>query len=112
MKPISEEAWTTRRLLEWITRHLERQQVHNPTLVARMLLVHVVGGIDIDLYTDPDRPATASERDRLRGLVSRAPPMNQSSIWSEGRFLRPLLQGRCLDADSPDRHGIADPDRA
>lgn len=72
VKPISEEAWTTRRLLEWITRHLERQQVHNPTLVARMLLVHVVGGTDIDLYTDPDRPATASERDRLRGLVSRA----------------------------------------
>ncbi len=72
MKPISDDAWTTRRLLEWITRHLERQQVHNPTLVARMLLVHVVGGTDIDLYTDPERPATASERDRLRGLVSRA----------------------------------------
>ncbi len=72
VKPIRDDAWTTRRLLEWITRHLERQDVYNPTLVARMLLVHVMGGTDIDLYTDPDRPATADERDRLRGLVSRA----------------------------------------
>ena len=72
VKPIRDDAWTTRRLLEWIERHLERQGVHNPTLVARMLLVHVVGGTDIDLYTDPDRPATEFERDQLRSLVSRA----------------------------------------
>lgn len=72
VKPIRDDAWTTRRLLEWISRHLERQEVHNPTLVARMLLVHVLGGTDIDLYTDPDRPATASEREQLRSLVSRA----------------------------------------
>ncbi|MBG84153.1 MAG: protein-(glutamine-N5) methyltransferase, release factor-specific [Phycisphaerae bacterium] len=72
VKPIRDDAWTTRRLLEWIERHLERQGVHNPTLVARMLLVHVVGGTDIDLYTDPERPATESERDQLRSLVSRA----------------------------------------
>lgn len=69
---IEPQAWTTRRLLAWIGKHLEQQGVHNPTLVGRMLLVHVLGGTDIDLYTDPDRPATPSELDQLRPLVSRA----------------------------------------
>ncbi|MEE2908150.1 MAG: peptide chain release factor N(5)-glutamine methyltransferase [Planctomycetota bacterium] len=69
---VKPEPWTTRRLLDWIGGHLEQQGVHNPTLVARMLLVYVLGGTDIDLFTDPDRPANPSELDQLRPLVSRA----------------------------------------
>ena len=69
---VQPEAWTTRRLLDWIGGHLEQKGVHNPTLVGRMLLAHVIGGTDIDLYTDPDRPATPEELDRLRPLVSKA----------------------------------------
>jgi len=66
------DAWTTRRLLDWIGVHLDQKGVHNPTLVGRMLLTHVIGGTDIDLYTDPDRPASADELDRLRPLVAKA----------------------------------------
>ena len=59
-------------MLAWITSHLEAQGIHNPQLVARMLLSSVLGGTDIELYTDPDRPASVEDRARLRELVARA----------------------------------------
>ena len=46
--------------------------MHNPQLVSRMLLSSVLGGTDIELYTDPDRPASPEDRASLRELVARA----------------------------------------
>ena len=70
--PPQSEIWTTRTLLAWITSHLEGQGIHNPQLVSRMLLSSVLGGTDIELYTDPDRPASPEDRAALRELVARA----------------------------------------
>ena len=69
---MQDDSWTTSRLLAWIESHLGNKDVHNPPLVARMLMTHVVGGTDIDLLIDPNRPASSEERDVLRDLVKRA----------------------------------------
>jgi release factor glutamine methyltransferase len=70
--PAAGDLWTTRRLLAWIGSHLGDHAVHNPDLMARMLMSHVLGGTDIELFTDLDRPASEQERATLRGLVVRA----------------------------------------
>ena len=64
--------WTTRDLLAWTTRHLGGRDVERPRLVAEILLSHVLDGSRLDLYIDPDRPATLDERSMFRGLVERA----------------------------------------
>ncbi len=66
------ETWTTRRLLEWIGRSLGQAGVESPRLCAELLVSHVLGCDRLRLYADSDRPASADERDRLRGLVARA----------------------------------------
>lgn len=66
------ETWTTRRLLEWIGRSLGQAGVDSPRLCAELLVAHVLGCERLRLYADSDRPASAEERDRLRGLVARA----------------------------------------
>lgn len=70
--PPAQDTWTTRRLLEWMQTHFETQGVHAPDVTAQMLLAHVLEVEPILLFTDPDRPAQAGERDRLRELVTRA----------------------------------------
>ena len=64
--------WTTRRLLGWIGAALTKSGVESPRLCADLLVAHVLGCDRLRLYVDPDRPASAEERDRLRGLVARA----------------------------------------
>jgi release factor glutamine methyltransferase len=68
----AQEPWTTRRLLAWITRHLQGRGVAEPRVVAEMLLAHVLCCPRIRLYTDVERPAAPPELDRLRALVARA----------------------------------------
>ncbi len=68
----SAEAWTTRRLLNWISGALTEKGVDSPRLQAEMLVAHVLGCERLKLYMDPDRPASPLERDQLRGLVKRA----------------------------------------
>ncbi|MEM9884045.1 MAG: peptide chain release factor N(5)-glutamine methyltransferase [Planctomycetota bacterium] len=68
----STEAWTTRRLLHWTTGHFERAGVDSPRVAAEMLLGFVLGVERLRLYMEPDRPASAAERERFRGLVQRA----------------------------------------
>jgi len=65
-------AWTTRRLLGWITEALERAGVDSPRLCAELLVSHVLGCERLRLYMEADRPATEPERERLRDLVARA----------------------------------------
>jgi len=79
-------SWTTRTLLAWIADRFAAAGLDSPRLSAEILLTHVVGGDRLGLYTDPDRPATDAERDRLRGLVKRAldhePVQYLVGVWS------------------------------
>ena len=64
--------WTTRRLLDWTSRYLQSKEVDSPRLAAEMLLAHVLEMPRINLYMDPDRPATPLERAAYRELVEKA----------------------------------------
>jgi release factor glutamine methyltransferase len=66
------DAWTTRRLLAWITDHLGGCGVESPRLVAEVLLAEVLDCQRLRLYMEVDRPASAEERQALRALVARA----------------------------------------
>lgn len=68
----TDAAWTTRRLLDWMTGAFREKGLDSPRLLAELLLAHVLGCERLALYTQADRPASAEERERLRGLVSRA----------------------------------------
>ncbi len=70
--PATDEVWTTRRLLEWMTRHFESRQIDSPRVVAEMLLAHVFGCERMRLYMEVDRPASPLERASLRELVAKA----------------------------------------
>ena len=64
--------WTSRALLQWTSRHFERQGIDRPRLAAEMLLAHVLGVDRLRLYMEPDRPASELERTAYRNLVERA----------------------------------------
>lgn len=74
MRPAAErgEAWTTRRLLAWMTRAFEEHRLDAPRRFAEDLLAHVIGCDRLRLYMDQDRPASPIERSALRELVARA----------------------------------------
>jgi release factor glutamine methyltransferase len=67
-----EPNWTTRRLLDWTGKYLQAKAVDSPRLAAEMLLAHVLEMPRINLYMDPDRPATPLERAAFRELVEKA----------------------------------------
>lgn len=66
------QAWTTRRLLDWMTGAFREKGLDSPRLLAELLLGHVFACDRLSLYTHADRPATQPERDTLRSLVGRA----------------------------------------
>ncbi|MBL4700293.1 MAG: peptide chain release factor N(5)-glutamine methyltransferase [Phycisphaeraceae bacterium] len=66
------QAWTTRRLLNWTTQRFEDRHMDHARLCAEMLLAHVLGVQRIKLYMDMDRPANDLERAAFRDLVERA----------------------------------------
>lgn len=70
--PKSDAPWTSRRLQAWMTDAFTRADLDQPRLLGEMLLSHVLGCDRLALYTDPDRPASRDELDRLRALVRRA----------------------------------------
>lgn len=72
MMAAAQDTWTTRRLLDWMQSHFLAKGVHAPDVTAQMLVAHVLEVEPIMLFTDPERPASDSERDRLRDLVGRA----------------------------------------
>lgn len=71
-KSATPDVWTTRRLLAWIGDALGKAGVESPRLCAELLVAHVIGCDRLRLYVEADRPASASERNKLRELVSRA----------------------------------------
>ncbi|MCX5639216.1 MAG: peptide chain release factor N(5)-glutamine methyltransferase [Planctomycetota bacterium] len=66
------DVWTSRRLIRWIDSHLTAKGIDSPRVCAEMLVGHVVGAERMQLYMEPDRPASATELERLRALVVRA----------------------------------------
>lgn len=66
------DAWTTRRLLAWMTEFFTRKEIDSPRLCAELLLAHVLACERLRLYMETDRPAAADELARLRALVERA----------------------------------------
>ncbi len=66
------DTWPTRSLIQWITEAFTKADLDSPRLCAELLLSHVIGCDRLRLYVDPDRPASAKERETLRELVTRA----------------------------------------
>jgi release factor glutamine methyltransferase len=66
------DAWTTRKLLAWMSEAFTRNKLDSPRLFAELLLSHVVGCDRLKLYMDADRPASELERQTLREMVGRA----------------------------------------
>lgn len=70
--PVLQDAWTTRRLLDWIKSAFTKAGLDSPKLSAEILLAHILRCERLRLYMDADRIATDAERETLRNLVSRA----------------------------------------
>ncbi|MEE2719268.1 MAG: peptide chain release factor N(5)-glutamine methyltransferase [Planctomycetota bacterium] len=90
-----QEPWTTRRLLTWMGDHFASRGIEGHDVMAQVLLGHVLAVEPIMLFTDPDRPTTAEELDRLRPLVRRAADDEPVQyLVGEGPFLgRPFHVG-------------------
>ncbi|HZW06662.1 MAG TPA: peptide chain release factor N(5)-glutamine methyltransferase [Phycisphaerales bacterium] len=67
-----ENAWTSRRLLAWVSDAFTKRGLDSPKLSAEILLSHVLKTERLKLYLDPEREASKAELDVLRGLVGRA----------------------------------------
>ncbi len=72
MTTAAKEAWTTRKLLEWLRGALKDKGVDDARLCAELLVAHVIGCERLRLYMEADRPATPDELTRLRDLAKRA----------------------------------------
>lgn len=68
----SDTTWTTRSLLDWMSKTFTAKELDEPRRSAEVLLEHVLRCRRMDLYLKPDRPATTEELATLRDLVSRA----------------------------------------
>jgi release factor glutamine methyltransferase len=66
------DAWTIKRLLEWVTPYLTDRKVDSPRLSAELLLSHVLAKKRIELYTQFDAVVDKPALERLRDLVRRA----------------------------------------
>jgi release factor glutamine methyltransferase len=65
------EAWTTRRLLAWMTQDFKALQLGTPRLDAELLISHVLEVDRVRLYMDLDRPLSAAELAAVRALLVR-----------------------------------------
>lgn len=66
------ELWTTRKLLVWMRQAFTKKGLDSPGLMSELLMAYVLGCERLKLHMDADRPASDSERQRLRDLVQRA----------------------------------------
>lgn len=72
-KPVqADQAWTTRRLLKWMSEHFAARSIDSPRVIAEMLLAHVLQCDRMRLYMEADRPASTIELAALRALVASA----------------------------------------
>lgn len=72
MTTAAKEAWTTRKLLEWLRGALKDKGIEDARLCAELLVAHVIGCERLRLYMEADRPATPEELTALRALAKRA----------------------------------------
>ncbi|MEQ8316928.1 MAG: peptide chain release factor N(5)-glutamine methyltransferase [Phycisphaerales bacterium] len=72
MTTAAKEAWTTRKLLDWLRGALKDKGIDDARLCAELLVAHVIGCQRLRLYMEADRPATPDELTRLRDLAKRA----------------------------------------
>lgn len=72
MTTAAKEAWTTRKLLDWLRSALKDKGIDDARLCAELLVAHVIGCQRLRLYMEADRPATPEELTRLRDLAKRA----------------------------------------
>jgi len=68
----AKDAWTTRKLLDWLRGAMKDKGVEDSRLCAEMLVAHVIGCQRLRLYMEVDRPASADELASLRALAKRA----------------------------------------
>jgi len=66
------DAWTIKRLLEWITGYLTERKVDSPRLSAELVLSHVLAKKRIELYTQFDSVIEKPILDQLHDLIKRA----------------------------------------
>ena len=66
------EAWTTRRLLAWMTESFTKRGIDAPKLCAEILLSTSLGCERLALYMQADREATPEQLNTLRALAQRA----------------------------------------
>lgn len=72
MTTAAKEAWTTRKLLDWLRSALKDKGIDDARLCAELLVAHVLGCQRLRLYMEADRPAMPDELTRLRDLAKRA----------------------------------------
>jgi release factor glutamine methyltransferase len=72
MTTAAKEAWTTRKLLDWLRGALKDKGIDDARLCAELLVAHVIGCERLRLYMEADRPATPEELAKLRDLAKRA----------------------------------------
>ena len=65
------EAWTIRRLVDWMAKDFAARGLPSARLDADLLLAHALGKERIALYLDLDRPLSESELTDVRELVRR-----------------------------------------
>lgn len=82
--------WTTRKLLDWIASRLAEHEVESPRVCAELLISAALGCDRLRLYMEPERVASAQERDMLRDWVRRASAQEPvqylvGETWFHGR---------------------------
>ncbi|MBQ6395269.1 MAG: peptide chain release factor N(5)-glutamine methyltransferase [Atopobiaceae bacterium] len=65
------DIWTVRRVLEWTRDYLGRKGDEHPRLSAEWLLSNATGLSRVEIYTNFDKPLTASELSRMHAGVER-----------------------------------------
>ncbi|HET8934336.1 MAG TPA: peptide chain release factor N(5)-glutamine methyltransferase [Polyangiales bacterium] len=65
------EAWTTRRLLAWMTQDFKAQELGTPRLDAEILISYALGIDRVRLYMDLERPLSNLELAAVKALVVR-----------------------------------------
>lgn len=79
--------WTVRQVLQWTAGHLSESGSDTGRLDAELLLAEALGLDRIQLYMDPDRPLSESERETYRELVrARASDTPVAHLTGEREF--------------------------
>lgn len=65
------KVWTVRDVIRWMAERFSREGLASPRLDAELLCAQVLACDRVGLYLSMDRPLTATERERLRGLITR-----------------------------------------